>query len=345
MGQRRDELEAQLMAYLDGELTVEERAEVERRLASDGHLRALLDQLRAISTGLHRLPRARASSDLLDGIKARLERQALLGEPEKAPRPARKLSFFSRWAAAAVVVLMTGTAGYVTWLHNMREQATPSARREFAAADKSTPTLAERGQEEAEAARDPLVSRDSRKTLSMGRSAEKRFSLQGGSFGRSVAPAAPPAAAGPARAASNRAETMAAADAVNESIAKEHGPTTKTSAAAACGFAAGAVVAPSESVGGDGGFSLRANQPTATQPGVAGLLGIKEVARSAEKVFANLAMVASTSIADSDKGGPVLLEHAMPVSSQPASAPATMPSSSQPTTTSSETSVASQPLP
>lgn len=49
----QDEL---LSAYLDGELTAAEQAEVERLLATDPAARQLLDELRTLSATLQALP-------------------------------------------------------------------------------------------------------------------------------------------------------------------------------------------------------------------------------------------------------------------------------------------------
>lgn len=112
---RRQYLEAQLSAYLDGELTAAERAEVEDFLAADLDARKLLTELEATAAGLRALPRAKVSPDLMEGLRNRLERQALLGEPSLKPPPVSTIPFGGRWLAAAAVVAMMLTAGYVMW--------------------------------------------------------------------------------------------------------------------------------------------------------------------------------------------------------------------------------------
>jgi hypothetical protein len=112
--QRREQLEAQLSAYLDDELTARERAEVEAFLAGDGEARKLLAELEATVAVVQSLPRAKATDDLFEGIRARMEKQALLGEPGRTDADAGGGWNVRPWAAAAVIAL-TVTAGYVMW--------------------------------------------------------------------------------------------------------------------------------------------------------------------------------------------------------------------------------------
>lgn len=64
---------SQLSAYLDGELTPEERAEIERALSSDPALRRELEELRALAADLARLPTPRPPPSLLAGVLARID--------------------------------------------------------------------------------------------------------------------------------------------------------------------------------------------------------------------------------------------------------------------------------
>lgn len=125
--ERREYLEMQLSAYLDGELSPDERAEVEAWLDADPQARRLLDELRAISGAVHALPRARASEELLGNLRTRLEREALLDNsaPPEAIRRASSGSWGS-WLAAAAVIALTFTAGYFTWtLRNDKQVSSP----------------------------------------------------------------------------------------------------------------------------------------------------------------------------------------------------------------------------
>lgn len=114
--ERREYLEMQLSAYLDGELSPQEQAEVEAWLAAEPDARRLLAQLRATAEAVHSLPRARASEELLGNLRIRLERRALLDAAPPA-EPVRRASggSWGRWAAIAAVIALTFTAGYFTW--------------------------------------------------------------------------------------------------------------------------------------------------------------------------------------------------------------------------------------
>lgn len=127
---RRQYLEAQLSAYLDDELTTAERAEVEAFLAADADARKLLTELEATTAGLRALPRAKVSPDLMEGLRSRLERRALLGDqPSKAPS-ASTIPFSGRWLAAAAVVVMMVTTGYV--MYSFRSPEPASRNKDYA---------------------------------------------------------------------------------------------------------------------------------------------------------------------------------------------------------------------
>lgn len=119
MNDSRDELDALISAYLDDELSVEERTAVEQLLADDPSARTLFAELQAIRGALQSLPRARASSDMIETIRARMEREVLLGTTPLTPVHGRKaLPAAQRWIAAAAIVLMASTGGYILWHRN-----------------------------------------------------------------------------------------------------------------------------------------------------------------------------------------------------------------------------------
>jgi anti-sigma factor RsiW len=62
-----------LSAYLDGELTAEEQARVERLLAENAAYRQLHDELRALRTNFEVLPRYALSKDLSGQVLRRAE--------------------------------------------------------------------------------------------------------------------------------------------------------------------------------------------------------------------------------------------------------------------------------
>ena len=110
-------LKEQLSAYLDGELSEEERAEVQAWLDEYADTRALVDELRATVEALGALPRAEASGELLEGLRSRLERRALLDEPSEFAGEGTPVRMFSvgRWLSAAAVLALSGVALYFTW--------------------------------------------------------------------------------------------------------------------------------------------------------------------------------------------------------------------------------------
>jgi anti-sigma factor RsiW len=73
-----------LSAYLDGEVTAAQRAQVEQRLATDPEARAALDELRALSAALQSLPKLSVGEDLSERVLRRAER-AMLQRQEVEP--------------------------------------------------------------------------------------------------------------------------------------------------------------------------------------------------------------------------------------------------------------------
>jgi anti-sigma factor RsiW len=75
-----------LSAYLDGELSEDERARVEQLLAEQPEARQLLDELRALSGGFEALPRHRLEADFASRVLRAAERELLADDsPGDAP--------------------------------------------------------------------------------------------------------------------------------------------------------------------------------------------------------------------------------------------------------------------
>ncbi|MCP4592132.1 MAG: hypothetical protein GY842_15465 [bacterium] len=109
-----EKLGEQLSAYLDGELSPLETAEVERILAADPQAAALLESLRRTADTVKSLPRRPAPADLLDDLAARIERDQLLENGPHADQPVRS-EHGSRWgllASAAIVIFAVGGGFY-----------------------------------------------------------------------------------------------------------------------------------------------------------------------------------------------------------------------------------------
>ncbi|MCI0492694.1 MAG: hypothetical protein L0Z07_07140, partial [Planctomycetes bacterium] len=87
-----------LNAYLDDELTPDERASVEKRLAADPSARRMLDELRAVSLAVRSLPAEAVGEDLCASILQRAERAMVTNPPAK---PATSEARFPRLAESA----------------------------------------------------------------------------------------------------------------------------------------------------------------------------------------------------------------------------------------------------
>ena len=93
-----------LSAYLDGELSDEERARAEQMLAEQPESRQLLDDLRAIKSSFEGLPRHRLEADFSARVLRAAERELLAGDADgEVPAPPAA----SRSSSEAVVAALT----------------------------------------------------------------------------------------------------------------------------------------------------------------------------------------------------------------------------------------------
>ncbi len=107
--EQRDQIGERLSAYLDGELSAEERAQVETLLRENAEARAILDELQAVVTAVRSLPREPAPSEILDEVSAALERDELLGPSDENVRLKRHgRPIFSLLPLAAAFVILVG---------------------------------------------------------------------------------------------------------------------------------------------------------------------------------------------------------------------------------------------
>ena len=86
-----------LSAYLDGELTADERARVETLLAADPAARQLLDELRAVGQAIQGLPPYTLGEDLSQRILQTAERRMLTATDDR-PTPAKEPPLPSVWS-------------------------------------------------------------------------------------------------------------------------------------------------------------------------------------------------------------------------------------------------------
>ncbi len=120
-----DAQEALLLAYVEGDATPDERAQVEAIAQSDPGLRQLLDELATDRQSLRSLPIPAPPAGLVDDVMSTLERRMLLDQPiEPAPDPAEARFKITRYfayagvaaavaACAAVVVLPLWNANQI----------------------------------------------------------------------------------------------------------------------------------------------------------------------------------------------------------------------------------------
>jgi anti-sigma factor RsiW len=124
-----------LSGYLDGELTQDEHAEVEARLAASPELRAELDDIRVVRDAVRSLPRRAAPAGFWDAVVANVETAAdddgvgsdVAPVRDLGERRARTVPW--RWiagaaAAAAVVIAVVVVPGRTTVRPNVRAVAT-----------------------------------------------------------------------------------------------------------------------------------------------------------------------------------------------------------------------------
>jgi hypothetical protein len=106
-----------LSAFLDGELSPRQQTEVQRMAAHDPDMARRLEQLRGCRTLINMLPRADAPADLLEQVKASLERRSLLEEHSiltSTSAGVRTLKI-RRFLAAAAMIALVGILGVVVY--------------------------------------------------------------------------------------------------------------------------------------------------------------------------------------------------------------------------------------
>jgi hypothetical protein len=117
MESSKEKIEAQLCAYVEGELDDAQRAEIEQHLAANPHHQALIAELRAASGLLRDLPRATVPIELNESLCGQLERSSLLDPNDEAYGPARSVNRWPQFAAvAAVLILAAGLAFVVMYV-------------------------------------------------------------------------------------------------------------------------------------------------------------------------------------------------------------------------------------
>src|SRR2546423_1754428 len=109
MAENQENIEAQLCAYVDGELDANGRAEIEKHLAENPQHQKLIADLLKTRQVLRALPREKAPDDIAENLQQQLERSVLLAEiDDEAGASRRRIVRPQIWLAAAIVLLTVG---------------------------------------------------------------------------------------------------------------------------------------------------------------------------------------------------------------------------------------------
>lgn len=119
MAQNSENIEAKLCAYIDGELTDAERADIDRHLATNPDQKRLLSMLQDLRENrrvLRDLPRESAPAEMAEAMQAQMERSALLDDDEPVEREG-VIGRIGQWpqamSAAAIILLALGLGAVV----------------------------------------------------------------------------------------------------------------------------------------------------------------------------------------------------------------------------------------
>ena len=125
---QRETIGELLSAYLDGEVSDEQRAQIEALLETDAAARALLTELEQAAAAVRSLPRGATPPSVLEDITARVEREELLGSADDQVTLERhkRGPFRSSLAVAAMLFIAVGGTLYVS--SELVRTQTPSAK-------------------------------------------------------------------------------------------------------------------------------------------------------------------------------------------------------------------------
>lgn len=115
MESSKEKIEAQLCAYVDGELDDAQRAEIEQHLAANPQHQALIAELRAASGLLRDLPRVAAPIELNESLCGQLERSSLLNPVDDHSDPLRSSNRWPQFTAVAAVLILAVGLGLVIY--------------------------------------------------------------------------------------------------------------------------------------------------------------------------------------------------------------------------------------
>jgi hypothetical protein len=144
MSQNQEIIEAKLCAYIDDELDVAGRADLEKHLAANPQHQRLIEELRRTSGLVRNLPRESAPPELAEGFNSQLERSVLLeGVSEDVAAADLKVPRWPQLVAMAAITLLTVGLAVVVYFalpasgeHPQIVQASPHPNTSVAMSDR-----------------------------------------------------------------------------------------------------------------------------------------------------------------------------------------------------------------
>src|SRR6478735_4014254 len=115
MDSRKEKIEAQLCAYIEGELDDADRADIERHLQTNPQHKSLIAELRRHRDLLQTLPRATIPGDLNENLTGQLERSALLSDDDETAEAGVRINRWPQLTAVAAVIILAVGLGIVVY--------------------------------------------------------------------------------------------------------------------------------------------------------------------------------------------------------------------------------------
>ena len=112
MSQPQEQSEAKLLAYIEGDLDADARAEIERHLEANPHHREMLDDLARTRDLVRWLPKESAPPELLEQVQSQLERTSLLDESHGREGGTLRINRWPQIRAVAAVLVMRDIEGF-----------------------------------------------------------------------------------------------------------------------------------------------------------------------------------------------------------------------------------------
>src|SRR3954451_11566802 len=115
MQSSKEKIEAQLCAYIDGDISDADRAEIERHLEANPHHRELIRDLQGTRDVLQSIPRASIPGELNESLTGQLERSSLLDPTDDEPNTVVRINRWPQFTAVAAVLLLAAGLAFVVY--------------------------------------------------------------------------------------------------------------------------------------------------------------------------------------------------------------------------------------